>query len=59
MIRWRTLALLSVLVALAACNKDKAAEPPAELVDFAEAALEVTDRREVAEGLLQRLASGA
>lgn len=33
MIRWRTLALLSVLAALAACNKDKAAEPPAELVD--------------------------
>jgi outer membrane protein assembly factor BamB len=34
MIRWRTLALLSVLAALAACNKDKAAEPPAELVDI-------------------------
>ena len=34
MIRWRTLALLPVLVALAACNKDKAAEPPAELVDI-------------------------
>jgi len=33
MIRWRTLVLLSVLAALAACNKDKAAEPPAELVD--------------------------
>jgi outer membrane protein assembly factor BamB len=33
MIRWRTLALLSVLAALAACNKDKTAEPPAELVD--------------------------
>jgi outer membrane protein assembly factor BamB len=34
MIRWRTLALLSVLAALTACNKDKAAEPPAELVDI-------------------------
>ena len=34
MIRWRTVALLSVLAALAACNKDKAAEPPAELVDI-------------------------
>ena len=34
MIRWRTLALLSILVALGACNKDKAAEPPAELVDI-------------------------
>jgi len=34
MIRWRTVALLSVLVALAACNKDKTAEPPAELVDI-------------------------
>jgi len=33
MIRWRTLALLSVLAALAACSKDKTAEPPAELVD--------------------------
>jgi len=34
MIRWRTLALLSVLAALAACNQDKTAEPPAELVDI-------------------------
>ena len=34
MIRWRTLALLSLLAALAACNTDKAAEPPAELVDI-------------------------
>lgn len=34
MIRRRTLALLSVLLALAACSKDKAAEPPAELVDI-------------------------
>jgi outer membrane protein assembly factor BamB len=34
MIRWRTLALLSVLAVLAACNTDKAAEPPAELVDI-------------------------
>ena len=34
MIRWRTLALLSVLAALAACDKDKTAEPPAELVDI-------------------------
>jgi outer membrane protein assembly factor BamB len=33
MIRWRTLALLSVLAVLAACDKDKTAEPPAELVD--------------------------
>jgi outer membrane protein assembly factor BamB len=33
MTRWRTIALLSLLAALAACNKDKAAEPPAELVD--------------------------
>lgn len=33
MIRWRTLALLAVLAALAACDKDKTAEPPAELVD--------------------------
>jgi len=33
MMRWRTLALLSVLAVLAACNKDKTAEPPAELVD--------------------------
>lgn len=33
MIRWRTLALLSVLAALAACSKDETAEPPAELVD--------------------------
>ena len=30
MIRWRTLALLAVLAALAACDKDKTAEPPAE-----------------------------
>ena len=34
MIRWRTFALLSVLAALAACNQDKTAEPPAELVDI-------------------------
>jgi outer membrane protein assembly factor BamB len=34
MIRWRTFALLSVLAALAACSKDKTAEPPAELVDI-------------------------
>jgi outer membrane protein assembly factor BamB len=34
MIRWRTLVLLSALAGLAACNKDKAAEPPAELVDI-------------------------
>jgi len=33
MMRWRTLALLSVLAVLAACDKDKTAEPPAELVD--------------------------
>jgi len=33
MIRWRTLALLPVLAALAACSKDKTAEPPAELVE--------------------------
>jgi outer membrane protein assembly factor BamB len=34
MIRSRTLALLCVLAALAACSKDKTAEPPAELVDI-------------------------
>jgi outer membrane protein assembly factor BamB len=33
MIRWRTIALLSVLSVLAACDKDTTAEPPAELVD--------------------------
>ena len=32
--------------------------PPAELVDFAEAALDVTDRRTAAEGLLQRCSEG-
>jgi hypothetical protein len=32
--------------------------PPAELVEFAEAALEVPDRRQVAEGLLQRFSEG-
>lgn len=36
MIRRRTLALLSVLALLGACSKDKAAEPPAELVDVRE-----------------------
>ena len=33
MSRWRTLALLSALAVLAACSKDKTAEPPAELVE--------------------------
>ena len=33
MSRWRTLALLAVLGTLVACDKDKTAEPPAELVD--------------------------
>jgi len=33
MMRWRTLALLSVRAVLEACDKDKTAEPPAELVD--------------------------
>jgi outer membrane protein assembly factor BamB len=33
MIRWRTLALLAAVAALAACDKDTAADPPAELVD--------------------------
>ena len=31
---WRTLSLLAVLGVLAACDKDKTAEPPAELVDI-------------------------
>jgi len=31
---WRTLALVAVLGVLAACSKDKAVEPPAELVDL-------------------------
>jgi outer membrane protein assembly factor BamB len=34
MSRWRTLALLAVLGTLVACDKDKTAEPPAELVDI-------------------------
>jgi outer membrane protein assembly factor BamB len=31
---WRTLALVAALGALAACDKDKAVDPPAELVDL-------------------------
>ena len=34
MIRWRSLVALAALGLLAACNRDKTAEPPAELVDI-------------------------
>jgi outer membrane protein assembly factor BamB len=34
MTRWRTLALLATFGVLAACSRDKTAEPPAELVDI-------------------------